>query len=542
MTGSRVASRGVLELNPILRRRLVAATRDGRYQWSRTAIAALGVAIVVPIMVLNHLGYSIRPIMVIAGFPWWFAIFILGVVPRRTADALSGEKRDGTLLILGLTHLRPVNFVVGKFQAEFIPCMMGILPLVPAACVVALGEAVSFSVILQLFVGVSLTVASGMAAGLVGSAVCLERKWAEMTGGLVAAVVWALPFVVVLASSGNPALGQVSVLFSPLSPMLMSVRGGVLYGQSRYWLGVAVSIVIVVLLLSVATAILRRTGFVEHGVRGKLRFRERLRSWARRRRGVTDRSLLEVNPFLWITVREPWLRVAPIGTTVLLIGIGAVLWVVLPRGANVVSAMGVLFLLHASLKLEVARLTCSALFDQRHQGMLVHLLHTRLTPVEIAAGLHAAWKRTLFPIVFVVLAVDALLGFAIVTGVLDSGFGNIRSGDGQFGLFVLIGGMAVMLMSDLSEVAWWGMWRGLSGTDPSKARRHEMSAALVFPWVAIGILELVCAFSAFNPLGGSFWAHFLLWLSVGLLGTRAMGSFAKKIVLNSMRRRAELPS
>src|SRR5688572_18244862 len=61
-------------------------------------------------------------------FSFWFCL-IQGV--RRSAGSIADEKRDGTLGLLFLTDLRPIDIVLGKLFSAAIPLIQPLLAFVP---------------------------------------------------------------------------------------------------------------------------------------------------------------------------------------------------------------------------------------------------------------------------------------------------------------------------------------------------------------------------------------------------------------------------
>jgi hypothetical protein len=67
---------------------------------------------------------------------FWFVsvlafIWCLFEGPRNTADALSEEKREGTLGLLFLTDLKGYDVVLGKLLATSLTSFYGVLAIVP---------------------------------------------------------------------------------------------------------------------------------------------------------------------------------------------------------------------------------------------------------------------------------------------------------------------------------------------------------------------------------------------------------------------------
>src|SRR5262249_25569416 len=101
------------------------------------------------------------------------AIWVFG--PLLTADSISGEKRDGTLGLLFLTPLKPIEIVLAKLATHGLRATTLLLAAMPVLMIAVLNGGVSWADglrVVMLDVGAVLL---ALTAGLLASSIC--REW-----------------------------------------------------------------------------------------------------------------------------------------------------------------------------------------------------------------------------------------------------------------------------------------------------------------------------------------------------------------------------
>src|SRR5262245_40381132 len=120
-----------MSLFPIVQRELNLASRRAGTYWLRFCAAAL-VAGISLTMAFGHrqtpsrLGQSLFAVLSVLAFPY---CHLAGV--RYTADALSEERREGTLGLLFLTDMRGLDVVIGKLAVTSLKAFFGLLAIFP---------------------------------------------------------------------------------------------------------------------------------------------------------------------------------------------------------------------------------------------------------------------------------------------------------------------------------------------------------------------------------------------------------------------------
>src|SRR4051812_43162896 len=116
-----------MRLLPVVGRELGAIARRSSAYWVRSgaalaAFVAIGYVALVGATGLGDLGRNLFELLSMGAFAY---CALAGV--RGTADALSAEKRDGTLGLLFLTDLKGYDVALGKFVSLSITSFYGIL-------------------------------------------------------------------------------------------------------------------------------------------------------------------------------------------------------------------------------------------------------------------------------------------------------------------------------------------------------------------------------------------------------------------------------
>jgi ABC-type transport system involved in multi-copper enzyme maturation permease subunit len=165
------------------------------------------------------------------------AVLLMGLL---TADSISRERREGTLGLLLLTHLRPAQLVFGKLLSCGLTCFIVLLGCVPALMVTVLAGGVRGAEAAMTGMGLLNTLFVSLSAGLWMSAVFRERRHAiAATLGLVTALAFgpevlggtvfggaAVPVMRLFGLAGWMTAAQVPVAFNALHviPVLAYLR------------------------------------------------------------------------------------------------------------------------------------------------------------------------------------------------------------------------------------------------------------------------------------------------------------------------------
>jgi len=236
-------------------------------------------------------------------------------------------------------------------------------------------------------------------------------------------------------------------------------------------------------------------------------------------------SLLETNPFHWLTLRDRSPRIF----ARMLMGVVLPLWLVfifyavraMLKSAPSTTAfmMPAVFLIYLTLgsgllfKCLVAIEASRRLSDDRQSGALELLLVTPLSIKQILAGQkRALWKHfrvTLFILFFL---------FPVLMWLLSR-----KNNHDPVSVIIFLGNM-VVLLTDFNALGWVGMWAGLRSRQHHRAVLITLARILFLPWLLI----ILMAVTNFN--GGSVGRVqfvFALWFMAGVVNDFLWAKWAR---------------
>lgn len=465
----------------IVDRELSVTARNPRAWWRRVGVAGASVFLFGFIfLTLRAWGPTF------AGSRLFQALGLLGMIYAMvagtvvTADAISREKRQGTLGLLFLTDLTGFDVVLGKIAALSIDLVLGIAAVLPIMAIPMLFGGVG----LGRFVGTALSLFAllflSLAVGACASAVCTSGRVAFATALLfLALLTFAIPAVAdgLFGIAPYHPLGKWVYSFCPLWTFIGTFEtAGTLTWQRWVNLGGIHALSWVMLLIACKLTshsrverpgagfqqlVLRQLQTIQ---RGSQRFRTRWR----------DR-MLEANPVAWLLGRDRsqhrliW-TVVLFSTAIWLIkhvetparwpdGDLAILWP---------------FFSHYTFCLWIAIEAPRRLIDDKESGALELLLCTPVPPEQILSGCKAHLRRLfvrplLFLLLFYIYGVLALLWFSTAPGNQEIYMLAVR------GIFVI-----PVQVYTLFRV---GLYQGLVSGNSIKATVWLVAKVCVLPYV-----------------------------------------------------------
>ena len=258
--------------------------------------------------------------------------------PIICADTISRERREGSLGLLLLTPLTPMQIVHGKFFSHLLRLLYFWLMMVPFLMMPMIIGGVSLSEFLLSAAILFSMLVAGLSAGLIASALSISFG-AALVGSLILAVVAnhlastiATHFPFLVANSTrfrNPVFIQLFLVGPAFAfvPTLLTQNLLQRLFATRYLYEMLGSGMIVTSMLGLWFAIrfaafrIARFGQFDANVLRQQKFRRRFlspivaKSFFRR----SLKRKLETNPFAWLEYRTPWSRVAIRITVALLI-------------------------------------------------------------------------------------------------------------------------------------------------------------------------------------------------------------------------------
>lgn len=427
------------------------------------------------------------------------------------SDCLSREKRDGTLGLLFLTDLRPIDVVFGKLFAHGLNLFYGLLAFVPILAMTLQMGGVELSLVgktvLMLLNCLFLSIAIGT---FVSSISKDERKalWASI--GLLL-VIYAGPYILIEYVSQNTAYVQISILasflifISPFTAMNSIVGGffgrsaifsipGVNMGGLGFYIALLVPHLLAWFLLyrsgrsiaKVAAGSARSTWF--DAIREKWHYFLFGRGEQRR---AHRQWLLDHHPMTWMVMREK-LKLKYVWTLVVSV---MFIWVIgfvvngeIMAEPTLLVSLGLF--VHFFLKIWVASEAASAIAEDRRTGALELVVTTPLGAHGIVNGIFKAsllqfWK----PVMFLVLA-EVLLVCTIAAPGRNQDLSLLR-----FQYMAAIG----MLLIDMVSIGWVAIWHALKTGSSHKAIGRSAIWMLALPWV-VYYFGYQIWFMAWSPL------------------------------------------
>lgn len=405
------------------------------------------------------------------------------------SDALSSEKREGTLGLLFLSGLRGYEIVLGKLVASSLPACYGLMALLPVAAIPILLGGVTPGEFWRVALALLNALLFSINAGLCVSA-CVRDSGRAMvnTVGLMilfAGLLPGLPEVLAAVGSVSRWVGTLAWA-SPFTPFHAAGEASYLLEPRRFWGALVVSNLTGWGLLGLGGVALSAL-WQDRTAEGRSRWRGRTASPARKFR----RDLLELSPVAAMigdpvaVRRAAWLVVVAFG----LVAIG--LSFTSSRDAYVLSYAVRPF--GFILKLLLASEVCRFFAEGRRNGTLELLLCTPLQTADVFRGQSLALKRVFFwPFVLILVFNLIPVGLAPLVALLKSGTTPIESAllGGGFGAIAL-GYYAAKLVADVFAVVWFGRFLSLKSRNPALAFPLTVLFVLLLPAFAFCIPDVV---------------------------------------------------
>lgn len=496
----------------ILDRELRTRARKPFTVWGRVAIA--GVAMLMALSWFQNTAALGNPAqsgqMVFNLLAWLCFGFCLLEGARQTSNAISLERREGTLAWLFLTELSGLDVVLGKLAAASLQSFYGLLAAFPVLGITLAAGGVTAGEFWRTQLALVTTLGLAATAGLCISAHSRDETRAALASlGLVLGLCLA-PCLIDVASG--------SLRLPSLSPAAgLWFAGDVAYrvAPARFWITQLVVLGLAMLLLIAAghrtsRAWREQTPQVAPRPRRKVRESWHYRIPPRLHASPYDGSL-ETEPAAWLAGRERGVSALVWSALVMpLLGLLAMQFALRFFRSAVVMA-GMLSFLHLGLEFVCVTLLALAASHSavraRREGALELLLCTPVQTAEIVRGYwRAFWRRLRWPFAMYALTPVVLyLWFWVAQG---------PAGARPPWAYLLFG-QAPRWTAELVRmlaVGWLGVWFGFTTGNLGPAIGRTLLAALVVPWVAATTLSvLLGTWMTGASRTGVTWWHWLVW-------------------------------
>ncbi len=410
---------------------------------------------------------------------WPLFAFCLFEGLRVAADAISVEKREGTLGLLLLTDLSPGDVVLGKLSGVSFNSVYALLATMPILATplllggITVGE--FWRTTLTLFVALGLSLMVGIAV----SVRCRELLNSWSFTAVAMFIILALPYALAGATS-RPWWS----FMSPIAAMMGS--DAAIYGSnaSDFWIPIACMLV-----LSFGALLSAVLGL-------KSQWRDQPEAIAKAKLGGNQRaprrpgdSLLRAgHPVAWLASRAlpprrrmTWAAVAVgsagiIATALVDVSLGDIAWVILTFAV-----------IHWAAALRQGLVAVGIGSELRHSGAVDLLLVTPLTSQEIVWALGSGAMAPVKPAAVIVFAAECVC-------LVLFGFRSFSAPNGSTSTSIVMGTMfgiyALSHLINLWTATWVGLYHGVYQTKRATALSWTVLWVLVIPMVTL----VLCCF------------------------------------------------
>ncbi|HUS34005.1 MAG TPA: ABC transporter permease subunit [Verrucomicrobiae bacterium] len=538
---------------PIAAREIRAAAHNRGLYRGRAAIA--GTALIATSWIffsmfglsgpVTSVGQNIFAVQAIGGFLFACGAFV------ATADSISREKRDGTLGLLFLTHLKARDVVLGKLVASMTLFVAGALAATPILTLPILMGGIQLSQALYLLASLLNAMLLSAAAGLFASSISYKKERSAAIAMVILLVFCGIIPLTVLGCRKGGMLETAYMLqfFTPLyGPQLaMGAITGVQVGF--FWASFAIIFAVSLLLLAAASLITPRTWQQRAKEPFSKRIVERYAAWTLRTiqsRSPLGREMLDRNAYEWLAARKlsaahkAWVFIA----TAIIVSFALILNFIRHNDTAAVLitvCVPAAYILQISVKIRIGGHACDRFAHDCETDAMELLLCTPLTIREmIAAEFRALRRHYLWPLI----AAGALLFLAL--GLSLGGLDNLsqlfsESPKPHFRLYGLavVACAFLILWVDSIAVAWSGMFCALLFRKSQHARGYTMFfvfAAPFFLCVTIAPLIAQSALARQFAQDAGFTASLLAFVVFVVVWDLAVIVCARRWLLRSARK------
>ncbi len=484
-----------MSLLPIVERELRVVARKASIYRTRTLVALLSTGVTLIFLAAGYfsgstrLGGQVFSALVIVAFVY---CLIEGL---RAADAISEERREGTLGLLFLTDLRGYDVVFGKLAAVAVRSLHGLLAFLPVLAMALILGGVTAGEFWRSALTLLNTLFFSLAIALCISA--LSRQTHRAISGTIVALTLITVGPLLLRSPLPGWLSPVGpwlVIVSPASAIRDAQDVWYRTASAEFWASIGATHGLAWLALAAAGVIVPSSWRERQSRRAPLFDEERWQRWRAgepETRVAARQQRLTVNPFYWLSgrfQRDP-LLISLVFGSISLFGIVGWLAGVAEFFVWLCSFCGTLLLL-AWIGWRAAQTFSEA----RQSGAMELLLVVPGRAEDMIQGQWLALKDLfILPAAFVLL-------LRLVARFATGGAANTPWPVGLL-QWVSSGFDALSFVVSLLAFFWLGLWMGISRPKPLQAFLYTMLIGLILPAV------LVCLPNIAIHLGLMSWAR-----------------------------------
>lgn len=451
---------------PIVDRELRVAARSKATYRNRMIAAGIAAVMAVLMLLFSHwtLASSFVGIAMFRVLSYLTLAFCLLEGVRKTADCLSGEKREGTLGLLFLTDLKGYDVVFGKLAATSLNSIYGLMAILPILALPVLTGGVTSGEYWRMVLVLMDILFFSLCVGMCVSAWSVREQ--QATG-------WTLLLLILFGAVPLLTFTRFFYPFSPVYAFQSAFAANYSY-YSGYWESLGLTLFWSLLLLAIASyAVPRQWQERDADPRGYLRRRET--EPARARRAARRKEMLDANPITWLASRERG-RKRILRSLMVLVLTGTVCIIVSTDRAMVPIYLVGGLLVNFCLKVLIGEQAAQFFAEARRNNSLELLFAAPLTVAQIVDGQVEALYRVFAIPVGLILALE-------LAGTLA---GSIKSNTFGFGdagaLFPFFLGYIMLFALDAAALTYTGMWFGLTSKKENQAVGKTLFFILVLPF------------------------------------------------------------
>ncbi len=473
--------RRVLRFLPIVGRELrIAARGFGTYRWRTLVTAtALGfMAILTTTETIRNVPVSVQGASLFESLILVSCVYAFLSSVSATADAVSREKREGTLGLLFLTDLRGADIILGKLAANSLNAIYGLLALLPLLAIPVLMGGISIASGISAALAIMNLLFVSLCLGVFISTLSWDERRATFAVFVAGLVVLFAP--IGLATFLGPE-GWVLARFSPLFTFFQDRAGP---GSSWSPTVLVPSHLIGWLFLVPACRMVQDVWQSRSGGPVRRTLDERLFMPGHpRARAKHRRQLLNEHPLVWLMERHRGKRFYADGLvlsimTIWLFGYRSYGWDMF-GGPGWYLVAPLAFTVHLILASWVVSESSMRLLEDRRSGALELLLCTSLTDRDFLRGHRLALRRLFLRPVLILAVAEVLVAFW--------GFGSDNDVGTSKGRWMMLA-MAAAVAMDTHALSWISL--RLAAGLPT-VTRVEILALAITPFGPILVTSLV---------------------------------------------------
>lgn len=511
---------------PIIDRELRGASRQWRTHYARSLAGGIALGVSLYLIAILHGPFvaanSGSEILIVSSILAMIISLYGGV--NRTCDSISVEKREDTLGLLFLTHLKGYDIVLGKLGANSLRAFFLLLSVLPILSVPLFLGGVSGEELVRVTATLLNALLLSVSVGILVSVLTRSQRNSHLAaGGIVSFLAILLPVSALLVQrfSNVPWLALYLNLPSPAFALQLSFASSFGLSTNLFWTAIGIQFAISILMIVAACLLVPHTWTTKSATPWAFKdWLTRLNYGPIHVRSVRRARMLDRNPIYWLLSRirfgPLWPALYAIGT-LMLAGILIVHFSIPMEPAFVVFFIGMASN-DLAMRIRVASIASLGLGQERQSGALEMILSTPVTVQEMIRGV---WRAICHRLMWVYI--PHLLLTVIVTVIFVQVVG---------GHYFVGGFFIVMSIADFIALGYVAMWKGMRLRNVQHAAASALMRVLLLPWILWGVFmsfsqsqELVREWGEFGP----FYAGITIW---GISTGTAIYNSRRKLTLH----------